>query len=70
MKGQHSHVFCLYYAVMQLIAREKFRVYFFYQILYFLHKVWCDSSVAEDLNCKKYVAMSLGERHFSWIAWP
>jgi hypothetical protein len=53
---------------MQLIAREKFCV-FFYQILYFLHKVWCDSSVAEDLTCKKYDAMSLGECHFSWIAW-
>jgi len=33
-------------------------VYIFYQILYFLHKVWCsDSSVCEDLTCKKYDAM-------------
>jgi hypothetical protein len=55
---------------MQLTARDKFCV-FFNQILYFLHKVWCsDSSVAEDLTCQGYDAVSLGECNFSWIAWP
>ena len=63
--------FCLYCAVMQLIAREKFCVYLFYRILYFLRKVWCcHSVVAEDLTRQGYDAVSLGECHFSCIALP